>query len=154
MAKDVSVAEAKAQIRAGAEFSATSATGGAQKKQYWTPDGRILFLVPQIRQFVRKDKDGNVIASGTRDANMDKGYLSHPPSEAEKKVFCRWCDTWHDTQVEVEACQIANKKIEAQREAMARQELANQTIEKDNEISKLNSRIEQLEKLIKEKLGG
>ena len=85
---------------------------------------------------------------------MDKGYLSHPPSEAEKKVFCRWCDTWHDTQVEVEACQIANKKIEAQREAMARQELANEAIKKDNEIDALNKRIEQLEKLIKEKLGG
>src|SRR3972149_5906916 len=83
MAKEVSVSEAKAQIRAGAEFSATSATGGAQKKQYWTPDGRILFLVPQIRQYVRKDKDGNVIASGTRDANMDKGVFFFPPSSSE-----------------------------------------------------------------------
>ena len=146
--------EAKEQIKGGAEFSATSATGGAQKQAYWTPDGRRLVLVPQIRQFVKKNDKNEVIASGTRDANLDKGYLTHSPSESERKVFCRWCDTWHDTQVQVDACKVVYDKLQAHREAIAKQELANEVVEKDREIDSLTNRVAQLEKLIKEKLGG
>ena len=152
--RTVTEAEAVAQIKSGADFAITSAFGGDAKKNYWTPDGRRLLLIPQMRQFVKKDAKGNVIASGTRDANLDKGYLTHPPSESEKKVFCQWCDTWHDTQVEVDACKVAYDKLEAHREAMARQELSNEAIKKDTEIESLNKRIADLEKLIKEKLGG
>ncbi len=79
--------------------------GGLERRTYYTPDGRRIRAIPGWRQFVRKDAAGKVIDSGTRDANLGKGWLLEPPKEL--KLYCRHCDRWHDTEAAIEACRTA-----------------------------------------------
>ncbi len=81
-------------------------TGGIKKKRYWLPDGNEIMAAPSIRGYIKK-RDGKIIESGDRDANLDKGWLLSPP--AELKLYCEGCDKWHDTQKEITDC-IAKKK--------------------------------------------
>lgn len=79
-----------------------SVWGGPQKKRYYTPDGREVFAVPALREYVKKDAEGKVVGEGARDANYDRGWLESMPTEL--KPYCAGCDNWHDTKAEVSQC--------------------------------------------------
>lgn len=81
--------------------------GGLPRTTYYTPDGRVIKAIPSLREYVKK-KDGKVIESGTRDANLDRGWLLQKPTEL--KLYCSGCDMWHDTQEEVDACIVRKNK--------------------------------------------
>jgi ribosomal protein L44E len=118
--------------------------GGLPKQTYYTPDGRVIKAIPCMREFVRKDKDGNVIEGGTRDANYDKGWLPVMPTEL--KLYCRGCDKWHDTQEEVDECTKRQQKLVNKLSAKARKQYAEEEKSKDLEIEELNKKIEALSK--------
>lgn len=91
--------------------------GGAKKSRYWTPDGREVRAVPSMRTWIKK-KDGKVIDSGIRDANLDKGWLLQPPTKL--KPYCPHCDNWHDTQKEIDECGAKKKVFDNKWAAMAK----------------------------------
>ncbi len=110
-------------------------TGGLPRNTYWTPDGRRIEAIPSMRTFNQKDEEGNVIGSGTRDANLDKGWLLAPPSDP--KPYCAGCDNWHDTEEEVTLC-IAMKEVETKKwEDHARSQRASQDASQGKEIENL-----------------
>jgi hypothetical protein len=88
-------------------YGITGDIGGLPRQTYYTPDGRVIKAIPSLREYVKKGKNGEAVETGTRDANLDKGWLLTPPTEL--KLYCSGCDMWHDTQEEVDAC-IAKKK--------------------------------------------
>ena len=62
----------------------TPVTGGAKKTRYWTPDGREILAVPSMRTWVKR-KDGKVVDSGIRDANLDQGWLLQKPARPKPR---------------------------------------------------------------------
>lgn len=104
--------ELSAEVRAQLELTGVAMVeviGGTKKTRYWTPDGREILAVPSMRNWVKK-KDGKVIDSGIRDANLDGGWLLQPPTEP--KLRCYFCDRWHDTQKEIDACGAKKKAFD------------------------------------------
>jgi|TARA_Y100000310_G_scaffold247250_1_gene252821 hypothetical protein len=94
--------------------------GGLPRNTYWTPDGRQVQAIASMREYNVKDGDGEVIGSGTRDANLDKGWLTSPPQDP--KPYCTGCDKWHNTEEEVILC-ISKKEEDAKKwEEYARKE--------------------------------
>jgi len=81
--------------------------GGVKKQRYYTPDGREVLAVPSMKNWVRREGK-KVLDSGIRDANLDNGWLLQPPTKL--KLHCDYCDRWHDTQKEIDACG-AKKKV-------------------------------------------
>ena len=92
--------------------------GGIPRTRYWTPDGREIQAIPSWRTY-RLMKDGEYAGDGTRDANLDKGWLPYKPENP--KPHCDYCSKWHDTQEEVEACGDRKKADTAMWEEKARQ---------------------------------
>jgi len=84
--------------------------GGPQKTLYYTPSGREVWSVPSMRDWVRKNQGGKVVAQGTRDANLDKGWTLSPP--ADPKVDCPGCSQWHDTDEDMAEC-VESKRVQA-----------------------------------------
>lgn len=121
--------------------------GGIQKNKYYTPDGRVILMPPNIREFVIKDKDGKAIRHGTRDANLDKGWLIQKPTVL--KLYCKGCDRWHDTQGEINACIKKQKAYLDRMEKWARNKLRKDNKdEKDAQITNLEKQVNDLKKLI------
>lgn len=83
--------------------------GGLPRQTYYTPDGRIIRAIVATREYIKRDKDGKVIETGTRDANFDKGWLPVMPTEL--KLYCSGCNKWHETQREVDICVEGKKKL-------------------------------------------
>ena len=125
-------------------FGLSGDIGGLPRSTYYTPDGRVLRAIAAWREYVVKDKEGNVTGSGTRDANLDKGWLLAPP--AVLKPFCRGCDGWHETLAEVEQC--SQKRAEFIASVVAR---ANQ--EKTDAIVDLERQVAELKALISKRMG-
>jgi hypothetical protein len=121
-------------------FGITGEIDGIIKKTYYTPDGREMRLIPQIRTWVKKDAQGKEIATGVRDANLDKGWLLQKP--AVLKPFCKGCSQWHDTEAEVKACIKKQNTFIKQAELKAKKE------EVDKE-SALEKKVAELEGMIK-----
>jgi len=135
--------EEKKKLVASADFGISGDIGGLPKTTYYTPDGRVIKKIPSWRQYVIKDKDGNVIESGTRDANYDKGWLPIMPTEL--KLYCSGCDRWHDTQEEVDAC-IAKKDKWVGR-------LAKKTIKQEaDDVSSLRKEVAELKEMLQKAL--
>lgn len=124
-------------------------TGGVRKNRYFTPDGREVWAVPSIRNFIRK-KDGKVIGGGTRDANLDNGWLLQPPTEP--KLRCFHCDKWHDTKKEVDACGAARKASadmwQKRAQAMKRKEGGGEIDEVKADVSELKSDMSDIKKML------
>jgi len=118
--------------------------GGPTKKKYYTPDGRVIFATPSEREYVIRDADGNVIEQGIRDANYDKGWRETPPSESERKLYCKYCDRWHDTEKEIEECGISRKKLETWGLQQARK-LHPKDFEKYDKIMALEERVDNID---------
>ena len=89
--------------------------GGSTKKFYYTPDGRKVTALPNMRTY----SDGN--GGGTRDANLDKGWLLTMP--AELKPYCPHCDLWHDTLEGVNQCGENKKNLDARWQKKAKKQL-------------------------------
>lgn len=123
-------------------------TGGAEEKTYWTPDGREVHSIPAIRSF-QTVKDGKVIKSGTRDANLDKGWLLSPPDDP--KLRCVGCDKWHDTEIEIDKCVAVKEAKIAQYSKVGREELKKST-NRDTEITQLRNDMDTMMGMLKKLL--
>ena len=117
--------------------------GGLPKNTYYTPDGRVIRAIAAMREYVVKDKDGKVIGTGTRDANLDFGWLLTPPKEL--KPHCRTCDRWHDTLEEIEQCGQTQAGFIARVTRKAKKEADS---ERKNVVANLERKIAKLEKLV------
>ena len=118
--------------------------GGLPRKTYYTPDGREIKAIPSLREYAKKDKKGEIIERGTRDANLDKGWLETIPQEL--KLYCAGCDMWHDTQEEVDACmEKKDKRIK---------ELGGKLIKQEtDDIDTLKKEVAELRELLQKALG-
>ena len=119
--------------------------GGLPKNTYYTPDGRVIRAIAAMREYVVKDKDGKVIGTGTRDANLDKGWLLTPPKEL--KPHCKTCDRWHDTLEEVEQCAQKQAEFIARVTRQAKDEQV-------DEVASLKSQVAELKALVSKLIGG
>ncbi len=119
---------------------------GVKEKRYWTPDGREIFGVPALREYVVRNKEGKVIRGGIRDANLDKGWLEMPPSVLQ--IPCSGCDRWHDTQKEVDSCITLKNKTIQRFEKEARAKLKKEAVGKDIQISKMENEIKDLKEMV------
>ncbi len=124
--------------------------GGLPKKTYYTPDGRTIKMVPAIREFVKKDKDGKVIETGTRDANLDK-WLETPPQV--KQLQCQWCSRWHRTQVEINRCRQQYEKLVAVSLNKAKLEEQEKTVSLEKEVAELKMKLDRMMKLMEAQHG-
>lgn len=101
-----------------------------------------------MRAWGGKDKDGNPL-NGTRDANLDKGWLLTKPTDL--KLRCKYCDKWHDTQEEVEGCNKSRKAFVSLHERKAKEEL------KEDPVADLRKEVNELKSVmmeLMEKIGG
>ncbi len=121
--------------------------GGLKKNRYWTPDGREITAVPAMRDYniIQNDK---VISSGTRDANLDNGWLTLPP--VEPKPYCPHCDKWHDTIKEVNECgekkQVSAKRWEKLAKKMIKEENPNNDLRE--EVDGLKEDVSQIKDML------
>ena len=139
--------------RTGAAVGST--WGGPQKQRYYTPTGEEVLAIPSWREYVRKGTDGRIVEQGTRDANLDKGWLLAPPTEL--KVACPGCTKWHDTQEEVNVCVEKKEVVAAQweRKALEQQPQNQDTGSTDMEerLGKLEEGLSDIKTLLQQALG-
>jgi len=122
--------------------------GGLPRKVYYTPDGKVIRGIPQIREYAKKDKDGKIIETGTRDANLDHGWLLSPPTVL--KISCIACSSWHDTKTEVRTCKAKQEQFIRQATVKAKSETVDRTSELEKQVAELKA---QLDKLMEVKSG-
>jgi len=115
----------------------TGDIGGQPKQRYWTPDGRLIMALPDMREYSHTDRAGKVIDSGIRDANYDKGWLGQKPTEL--KLYCSHCDLWHDTQAEIIKCQRRKKAFDDKWTKRSKKEHRQNGETNDGRISKLET---------------
>ena len=130
-------------------FGITEDIGGLPRQIYYTPDGREIRAIPSLRDYVVRDAKDKVVRTGTRDANLDKGWLLAPPTEL--KLYCSGCDRWHDTQEEIDAC-IAQKQKFIDR--MARKAKKEYKPEDTGEVAMLKDKVAKLEEMLTKALKG
>jgi len=123
-------------------------TGGIPRQLYWTPDGREIQAIPSMREYNRKDEEGNVIGTGTRDANLDKGWLLSPPKDP--KFYCAGCDKWHDTEEEVVKCIAEREEKTNKWNEWARKEKEGESMAQGKEIEELHTEVYELKGMIHE----
>jgi hypothetical protein len=82
--------------------------GGPRYQTYYTPDGREVKALPSMREWVRKNSEGKIVEQGTRDANLDQGWLTSPPGSP--KPYCVGCGKWHDSEAQVSECVTKKKR--------------------------------------------
>ncbi len=122
-------------------------TGGIKKRQYWLPDGNEIRAIPAIRGYIKK-RDGKIIESGDRDANLDKGWLLNPPTEL--KLHCDGCDKWHDTQKEITDCVAKKKTFNEKWSRMAKKMKGEEGGDLREEVSELKSDITEIKKMLRD----
>jgi len=115
------------------EYGLSGDIGGLPRTTYYTPDGRVIRAIPSIH--VNK-------AGGSRDANLDKGWLLQPPTVL--KPFCKACDRWHDTQEQVEACIAKQQEFTKRMEKQTLQEEQDKTSALEKEVAELKTLVKQL----------
>jgi len=108
---------------------------GSPKQTYWTPDGRPIKALPDMRAYT--DKNGG----GTRDANLDRGWLLQKPTDL--KPYCDHCGLWHDTQEGIDDC---GEKIKAFTEMWDNK--AKKELEPDERMDKLESEMGDIKELL------
>lgn len=138
----ITVSKEKMQAIESSGYGLNGYIGGLSRTTYYTPDGRVIKAVPDMRSYVRRDKNGNVIESGTRDANLDKGWFLQMPKE--KKLFCPHCDMWHDNQVEVQTCEIQQRKMIEKYANQAKKEETDRTTDLEAQVAELKATVAKL----------
>lgn len=142
------------------ELAATGAAlgvvwGGPRKQCYYTPSGEEVWAIPSIREWVRKNSEGKIIAQGERDANLDKGWTLTLP--AELKVHCWGCDGYHDGEEEVAACAEKKRAAAAAWERKARQMVhpnGGPSASEQGAVAELNEKVDRLTALVEQLLQG
>lgn len=124
-----------------AGFGISGDIGGLKRTTYYTPDGRTIKAFPNIRDYVIR-RNGEVTESGTRDANLDRGWLLQMPQI--KKLFCPNCDQWHDTQIEIEACKIQQDKMIKKFTIKTKREEVDKTVALEQKVAELTAMVEKL----------
>jgi len=126
--------------------------GGQPKQRYYTPDGRLIFAMPDIHEY-QQTSNGEVIAQGLRDANLDRGWLLTRPENLQ--IHCEACDRWHPTQKEVNACikkkTAFTKKWEAKAKKDLPQDASAEIAEMKTEMKELKSMFSQILKRLGDK---
>jgi hypothetical protein len=131
-------------------YGISGSIGGQPKMRYYTPDGRVIFAHPSMREWRGKDGNGNVI-SGIRDANLDKGWMMTPPEHP--KMYCAGCDKWHDTKEDIDKCIKRKKAFQDKWDKMAAKQIKQESPE-PNDINERLGRLEQMmAKLLEVKSG-
>jgi hypothetical protein len=128
--------------------SLTGVWGGPQKQRYYTPSGDEIYAIPSIREWVQSDDKGQVVSQGTRDSNLDKGWLLAPPTVLQ--LHCRGCDKWHDTQVEVDKCVEEKKRVAQKWETRVMKQNSSGS---GDEVAALTSQVEELKLMVSQLLG-
>lgn len=131
-------------------YAVVADIGGQKKTKYWTPDGREVFAIPSIRTYVRRDAQKKVISEGTRDANLDNGWLTSPPPDP--KIRCFTCDKWHDTEKELENCRKSREVFDAKHMKKAKEMVKAQDGEVGDlktEMNGLKEEVVQLKDMLK-----
>ncbi len=123
-------------------FGLNGDIGGIPRQTYYTPDGRTIRAIAQMRDWVRKDDKGKVIGSGTRDANLDCGWLLQKPTVL--KVFCPTCDKWHDTKAGVKACKVKQGRMIAMALRSANKEEAKKNVGLEQQVAQLQAMVAKL----------
>jgi len=116
--------------------------GGLLRQTYYTPDGRTIRAIASIRDYVRKDKDGKVVETGSRDANLDKGWLLAMPSDL--KLYCSGCDKWHDTQEEIDACIASKQKFIDRMTRKGNGQYKKETVDLEQKVANLEALVAKL----------
>jgi hypothetical protein len=130
----------------------TGVWGGPQKQRYYTPSGDEIYAIPAIREWVQKDDRGAVVSQGTRDSNLDKGWLLAPPTVLQ--LHCRGCDKWHDAQAEVDKCIEEKERVARQWETRARKQYrSGARNDPADEVVALASQVEELKAMVSQLLG-
>ena len=130
----------------------TDVFGGQPKQRYWTPDGRLIMMMPDMREFTRTDQAGKILDSGIRDANYDKGWWHQ--KRTELKLYCPHCDLWHDTQQEITKCQRRKKAFDDKWSKRAKQENKQNGETNDDRLSKVESDIGEIKQLLRNLVKG
>ena len=92
---------------------------------------------------MRTYSDGN--GGGTRDANLDKGWLLQMPTELI--LYCTHCDLWHDTESEIAKCGQKKKASEAKYARIAKKETKG-----DDRVEKLESEMSEIKDMLRQLL--
>ncbi len=129
-------------------YARTGEIGGAPKLSYWTPDGRVIKALPSMHAYAKKI-DGKMVNQGVRDANLDNGWLTSKPTELQLR--CYYCDKWHPTEEEVEACGDKKKASEAKFTKQAKEELKSEDTDR---IGKLETDMSEIKNLLKQLVKG
>lgn len=116
--------------------------GGLPRKTYYTPDGRTIKAIPQIREWCRKDASGKIIETGTRDANLSLGWLESPPTVLA--ITCPTCGNWHDTKALVRKCKAAQQLLIEKSEARTKQEFTDKTSALEKQVAELTAKLDRL----------
>ena len=134
---------------ASSGFGLSGDIGGLPKQTYYTPDGRVVRAIPCLREYVKKDTKGNVIESGERDSNYDKGWL--PVMPADLKPHCDHCGEWHDNKEEIVQCAVKVKKREEWGNRIAKKLMKEETNEEVDGLKKEVAELkEMLQKVLRE----
>ena len=131
----------------------TGQIGGQPKQRYWTPDGSVIFAMPDIHEYAQMS-GGKIVAQGLRDANLDRGWLLAKPTKLQ--VHCGGCDKWHPTQKEVDAC-IKKKTAYGEKWNKAARRQLKQQPEASGDVAELKAEMKELKSMfskVLEKLGG
>ena len=150
MTSKESVASAINQAEAN-EVKATGQIGGQPKQRYYTPDGSVIFAMPDIHEYSQVS-NGKIIAQGLRDANLDRGWLTTAPERLQ--FYCPGCDKWHPTQQQLNACIKRKKSLAKKWERAAKLDLPKDF---STEITGMKSEMNELKSMfsqVLERLGG
>ncbi len=115
--------------------------GRTPKIAYYTPDGRRVMALPDMRTY------SNDNGGGVRDANFDRGWLADMPSEL--KPYCPHCDLWHDTEKGVTECGRNKKTADAKWQKKAKKELQKESGRLDKLEGDMGEIKDLLQKLLK-----
>ena len=117
--------------------------GGAKKQMYYTPSGDEIWAATSIREWIKQDEHGQTTDWGTRDSNLDKGWLLAPP--AVPILHCKGCDKSHDTQADVDKCIETKARGARQWEARAKGESGGGSAA---EVAALTNQVEELKAMV------
>ena len=142
----IKIAPERMRVIEASGYGISGDIGGLQRTTYYTPAGRIIKTFPSMRERTIKNSEGQVTFHGMVDANLDRGWLLHPPQVL--KPYCRGCDGWHDTQEEVDKCIITQETKLAAMEKQAKNEIAKESLDKDLKIADLERKVDKLTSLM------
>lgn len=119
----------------------------SRMKTYYLPDGTKVRDYPMDIE-VSKLINGKRVPCGTRDGNLDKGWLLERP--AVLKFRCSMCGKFYDEAIVRDQCEAAHKETAIPRDEIARKRGMTQRGEKpDGRIERLEDDMAELKDMLK-----